>query len=194
MPRICTVCRCPDLATLDSLLVSGHTPLRDLAGTYSVSASALQRHKLKHIAATLSQARQSENVARSDSLLTHVRELQGRSAAILEKAEHSGDLRTALAALRELRGILELLGRLATKAGAMIEVVIVEEYVNKVVDLFHEFVPADRVDVALAKLNEAIELEMTSAYGAISHQAAAEEQTDLLPPEPATPVSPNETL
>lgn len=194
MPRTCTVCRCPDLATLDALLVSGRTPLRHLAATYAVSPSALQRHKLQHIPAALSQAFQFESIATSDSLLTHVRELQGRSAAILEKAEHSGDLRTALAALRELRGILELLGRLANRAGAMMEVAIVEEYVNKVIDLFYEFVPEDRVDIALAKLNEAIELEVTSTDRSMSHSAGADEQTDSPSPEPATPTSLNETL
>ncbi len=39
--------------------------------------------------------------------------LQGRTLAILKTAEEQADLRTALAAIREARGNLELLGKLA---------------------------------------------------------------------------------
>jgi len=52
-------------------------------------------------------------VASADNLLADVRELQARALAILDVAERAGELRTALAAIREARGNLELLGRLA---------------------------------------------------------------------------------
>lgn len=159
MPRTCTVCRHSDSHTLDALLAEGHMPLRDLAATYSLSPSALQRHKIQHIPAAISQVVQAREITRADSLFDHVRGLQTRSAAILEKAEGSGDLRAALAALRELRGILELLARLATRNGTMVEIAIVEEYVSKIFDILYEFVPEDRLSAAIAKLNEAVELE-----------------------------------
>jgi hypothetical protein len=42
-----------------------------------------------------------------------VRHLQGHALDILERAEKAGDLRTALAAISQARGNLELLGKLA---------------------------------------------------------------------------------
>jgi hypothetical protein len=41
----------------------------------------------------------------------------------------------------------------------MVETAIVEEYVSKIFDILYEFVPEDRLSAAIAKLNEAIELE-----------------------------------
>ena len=50
--------------------------------------------------------------ATADDLLAQVRSLQGRALAILDRAEKAGDLRTALGAIREARGNLELLAKL----------------------------------------------------------------------------------
>ena len=57
-------------------------------------------------------AQAAEEVAQADDLLEQVRDLQSRALAILGKAESAGDLRTALGAIREARGNLELLARL----------------------------------------------------------------------------------
>ena len=56
---------------------------------------------------------EAERVANGDDLLDQVRDLQRRAVAILERAEEEGDHRVALTAIREARGCLELLGRLA---------------------------------------------------------------------------------
>jgi hypothetical protein len=57
-------------------------------------------------------AEKAAEVAEADNLLEQVRGLQGRAYAILEKAEETGELRTALGAIREARGNLELLAKL----------------------------------------------------------------------------------
>jgi hypothetical protein len=57
-------------------------------------------------------AQAAEEVAQADTLLGQVRDLQSRALAILGKAEEAGDLRTALGAIREARGNLELLAKL----------------------------------------------------------------------------------
>jgi multidrug efflux pump subunit AcrA (membrane-fusion protein) len=62
---------------------------------------------------TLTRAKAATNQARADDLFAQVRELQARAAGILLRAERSGDLRTALTAIREARSNLELLARLA---------------------------------------------------------------------------------
>ncbi|MEO6027096.1 MAG: hypothetical protein ABIR79_09555 [Candidatus Binatia bacterium] len=130
-----------------------------MAATYSVSPSALQRHKSQHIPETLARASAARDTTRSNSLLDHVRQLQARSSAILERAESAGDLRTALAALRELRGILQLLAQHALKSGATVELAVVEAYVQKIFDLLYEFVPENRIAAAIAKLTDLIEFE-----------------------------------
>ena len=45
--------------------------------------------------------------------MDQVRDLQAHAIDILERAEQAGDLRTALAAISQARGNLELLGKLA---------------------------------------------------------------------------------
>jgi hypothetical protein len=57
-------------------------------------------------------AQAAEEVAQADSLLEQVRDLQSRAYGILDKAEAADDLRTALGAIREARGNLELLAKL----------------------------------------------------------------------------------
>jgi len=71
------------------------------------------RHKTEHLPAHLLKAREVEEAARADDLLEQVRNLQAHAFDILERAEKAGDLRTALAAISQARGNLELLGKLA---------------------------------------------------------------------------------
>ena len=97
---------------IDEALVSG-APYRSVAKRFELSESAVYRHKTEHLSAHLSKAREAEEVARADDLLEQVRNLQVHALDILERAEKSGDLRTALAAISQARGNLELLGKLA---------------------------------------------------------------------------------
>jgi hypothetical protein len=71
------------------------------------------RHKTEHLPAHLLKAKEVEEVAQADDLLDQVRHLQIHALDILERAEKAGDLRTALAAISQARGNLELLGKLA---------------------------------------------------------------------------------
>jgi hypothetical protein len=71
------------------------------------------RHKTEHLPVHLLKAREVEQVAQADDLLKQVRNLQVHTLDILECAEKTGDLRTALAAISQARSNLELLGKLA---------------------------------------------------------------------------------
>jgi hypothetical protein len=112
MPRRCTVCDHPERHGIDEALVSG-APYRTVAKRFVLSESAVYRHKTEHLPAQLLKAREVEEVAQADDLLEQVRGLQDRALDILERAEKAGDLRTALAAISQARGNLELLGKLA---------------------------------------------------------------------------------
>jgi hypothetical protein len=86
--------------------------LRTIADRWSVSKTALIRHKDAHLPAKLVMAEQAAEVAQADDLLDQVRDLQTRTLAILEAAEETRQHRTALAAIREARSNLELLAKL----------------------------------------------------------------------------------
>ena len=111
MPRTCTVCHHERLEQINRALVEG-VAFPALAAKYRVSKDALSRHKANHLPATLVKAQQAQEVAHADDLLKEVKSLQARALTILSMAEGVGDLRTALGAIREARGNLELLAKL----------------------------------------------------------------------------------
>jgi transposase-like protein len=112
MPRRCTVCDHPKRHSIDEALVSGAS-YRSVAKRFGLSESAVFRHKKEHLPAQLLKAREVEEVAQADDLLDQVRHLQAHALGILDRAEKAGDLRTALGAISQARGNLELLGKLA---------------------------------------------------------------------------------
>jgi hypothetical protein len=111
MPRKCSICEHEKVEEINKALLEG-VSLRDLAGRYSVSKTALHRHKESHLPAELTKAREAQEVTKADSLLDQVIELRDKALSILDKAEQAGDLRTALQGVREAKGCLELLARL----------------------------------------------------------------------------------
>ena len=112
MPRRCTVCDRPERHSIDEALVTG-APYRSVAKRFERSESAVYRHKTEHLPTHLLKAKEVEEVARADDLLDQVRHLQTHALDILQRAEKAGGLRTALAAISQARGNLELLGKLA---------------------------------------------------------------------------------
>ena len=113
MPRRCTICASDRLDEIDRMLVEGRVSRRKIASKWGVSEASLRRHAARHLPEALAAAAEAARVANGDDLLDQVRDLQRRAVAILERAEEEGDHRVALAAIREARGCLELLGRLA---------------------------------------------------------------------------------
>src|SRR5215217_2231398 len=111
MPRSCTVCEHPEREAIDEALVGGASN-RSVASLYDVSEAAARRHKSNHLPGKLVMAQAAEEVAQADDLLAQVRGLQAKALGILSKAEEAGELRTALSAIREARGNLELLAKL----------------------------------------------------------------------------------
>jgi hypothetical protein len=106
------VCDHPEGHGIDEALVTG-APYRSVAKRFGLSESAVYRHKGEHLPAHLLRAKEVEEAAKADDLLDQVRHLQVHALDILERAEKAGDLRTALAAISQARGNLELLGKLA---------------------------------------------------------------------------------
>ncbi len=110
MAKVCTVCNHPQRNEVDKALVNGES-LRMIGKRFDISYSSVNRHK-EHIPGALAKAQKAIEVFKGDDLLREVMELQSRATAILDKAELAGDLPTALRAIREAKGCLELLAKM----------------------------------------------------------------------------------
>lgn len=159
MPRTCTICRHPDRVQIDRALVAGHESLRGLASNFGVSASAMQRHRIEHVPAVLTKAKSLDELITAESLADQVRNLRARTLGILVRAEASGDTKTELAALRELRALTELEARGADRDATVIHVSIVQQYVHRLIEVVREFVPAERVEAAIARIEFTVQQE-----------------------------------
>lgn len=112
MPRKCTICHHDKRKAIDADLVRLE-PFRALARQYNVSKDALMRHHDNHLPAALVKAKEASTVAHADTILAQVQDLRDRALTILDKAESAEEYRSALGAIREVRGCLELLCKLA---------------------------------------------------------------------------------
>ena len=87
---------------------------RGIARKYGVSEDAVSRHvKAGHVSQLLALAADAERAARADSLLDRIEALHSRTLAILEAVEGTDEHGTALAAIREARRNLELVGEVS---------------------------------------------------------------------------------
>ena len=118
MPRTCTICTHAERETIDRELVS-HRPYRTIADQFRVSKSAMIRHHDEHLPDQLVAAKAAEDAVRADDLLAQVRALQGHALDILAATKGALDYRTALGAIREARGCIELFVKV--REGQMME-------------------------------------------------------------------------
>jgi hypothetical protein len=109
MPQACTACSHPERDAIEDAFLAG-APKRRIASRYGLTERAVRYHLREHLPALLALARDAERAARADSLLDRIEALQSRTLAILEATEQTNEHRTALAAIREARSNLELIG------------------------------------------------------------------------------------
>jgi len=119
MPRKCSVCTNPNRQQIDKAMVS-RQPYRIVALQFGVSRDAVARHR-KHIAAMVAKSIDPEQLAQSGSLLAQLEELRLEAQRLKQKAERAGDYRAALAAVRELCRIVELVAKLCGQLDARTE-------------------------------------------------------------------------
>jgi hypothetical protein len=111
MPRACTICAHPKRKAIDKALAADD-PVRGLSALYRVSEDALSRHRDKHLPARMAEASQAQAVSHGDTLIEQLERLTADARSIKGKAEAAADYRTALAGIRELVRIVELLAKL----------------------------------------------------------------------------------
>lgn len=111
MTKPCSACVHPKRDSIDRQLLNGDS-LRDIEATYGVSKSALQRHKAEHLSIALIKAASPAVIADNKPLVDQLRDIHARTLTILEDAEHNGDGRMGLLAIRECRSNLELIAKI----------------------------------------------------------------------------------
>ena len=111
MGRVCTICSHEQRFAIEELLATRQSTYRGIARKYGVSEDAVSRHvKAGHVSQLLALAVDAERAARADSLLDRIEALHSCTLAILEAVEGTDEHGTALAAIREARRNLELIG------------------------------------------------------------------------------------
>jgi transposase-like protein len=112
--RVCTICSHEQRFAIEELLATRQSTYRGIARKYGVSEDAVSRHvKAGHVSQLLALAADAERAARADSLLDRIEALHSRTLAILEAVEGTDEHGTALAAIREARRNLELVGEVS---------------------------------------------------------------------------------
>ena len=124
-------------------------PVRVIGTTFQIGWKSVQNHK-KHLPATLVSAHESQEIASADRILARLQFLSEQTLEIFASAKASGDLRTALWAIREERSNLEFLVRLMVEIQARTDRQIVHDY---------------RLDELMAKLFPEVEYKLLEQGG-----------------------------
>lgn len=161
MPRKCTVCNHPEKDAVNQALING-VSFRNISKQYSVSVAAINRHNENHLPVTLTLAQEAKEAACADDLLSQVKDLQKKALTILSKAELSGDLRTAVSAIREARGNLELLAKLVgqLQQEGTVNILIAPEWLQVRAVILAALTPYP--DAALSVANALVKVEHVS--------------------------------
>lgn len=117
MARPCTVCVGKRRAEVDRMLANS-TPVAQIARLVAISKDTIHRHAKQCSAkavAIADRAMALQDLAAGIGLAVETVDLQRRTLDILTKAEKTKKLTTALTAIREARGNLELIGKFTGK-------------------------------------------------------------------------------
>jgi hypothetical protein len=139
MPRRCSVCTHPHRQQIDQAIVSGNS-YRTVAQQFTISRDAVARHR-RHLSAAVINSLSSGSISAPQSLLAQLEELRSEAQRLKQKAERDGDYRAALAAVRELCRIVELVAKLCGQIDSRTETKILnvnfdQETVNRITKTF----------------------------------------------------------
>jgi DNA-binding transcriptional regulator LsrR (DeoR family) len=110
MARSCSVCDHPDHLAIDqALLGAGVERLsqREVALRFGLSRASVQRHAVSHVSAVLRAVQGQAGTLHAETMLTQLADAYERIIRLADRAEQAGDLRTAVSAVREIRGTVE---------------------------------------------------------------------------------------
>jgi len=111
MTRVCTVCAHPQRPEIDKALIAGGS-FRGVSRTFSVSEDALFRHRQEHVAVTLAQAQQQEDVRNAIDVYAQLRAINAATLSVLKEAREARDGDLALKAIDRVQKQIELQAKL----------------------------------------------------------------------------------
>jgi hypothetical protein len=109
--QACKVCVRPDRAAIDKVIVTGLSDYK-VASRFDLDRSTVQRHRNGHLSKSLTELHRKREERRALSLLDRVEALCTEVEQVLEQVKAEGEHKLSIAALKELRSTLELVGRL----------------------------------------------------------------------------------
>jgi hypothetical protein len=158
MPKSCPVCVHTERQAIEKALLRSER-LHEITQRYGVSKRSLFNHRDSHLPQQLKKAQKAEEMTQADSLLRQVLYLQSRALTILKTAEASGDLKTALGAIREARGNLELLAKLMgeIKEGTSVNILISPAWVSLRTVILQALEPYPEVKLKLSQVLKGVD-------------------------------------
>lgn len=109
--RKCTCCTDPRHDAIDAMLLSGVGSYR-VAARFGLPQRSVFRHAHTHLAVALQESEAIRMTLSADNLLAKLSALDERTLRLLDTAERTGQLRTALAAIHESRANIDGYARL----------------------------------------------------------------------------------
>ena len=109
----CTICHHKQRESIDVDITSGVSN-RTIATQYGVSISAVQRHR-SHIPKALAEAKQAEDITRSDDLLEQLERALKIAWTVVNSCLADGDNRTVLQGVKEIRESIKFLCEIAAE-------------------------------------------------------------------------------
>jgi len=111
MPRQCSVCAHASLHAINKALVAG-TALRDIAGQFGLSKSAVERHQAEHLPKLLTLAKGEADVTHALDVLQQLRTINAAALTVLRDARTAKDGDLALKAIDRIHRQIELQAKL----------------------------------------------------------------------------------
>lgn len=106
----CLACASEQRAEIDAAIVAGAS-MRGLEKQFEISATALRSHKRDHLSPALVAVARRQGSRSVVTLVDRLRGLVDQAELVLAAALKSGNGSQALAAIREVRATLEIVGR-----------------------------------------------------------------------------------
>ncbi len=111
MPRTCTICSHAQRQAIDTALIA-HDSLRDIAGRYGVSKSAVERHKDDHLPARMVKAHERHDVRQAIDIVQQLKAVNTACWQVLSDARASRDGELVLKASDRIAKHIELQAKL----------------------------------------------------------------------------------
>lgn len=158
MPQVCKTCSHKKRLDIDRACVRGATN-REIAENYGLSITGVDRHRKNCLTRQLLKANEIKEVAAADTLLGDIQTLKGRAESILDQAEGGKELDTALRAIREVRGCIELLAKVTgeLQEGPTVNILVSAEWVSIQNNLLSALEPFPDARIAVAGALKTIE-------------------------------------